>query len=588
MNNNDFNNNSYSSPNQNVGNGYIQQPTNYQQAQQPVQPQMDTGYTQPTIQNLNSNHNPNITTLKKENKNIKKILLIVIAILAIGGIAFTGYKFFFKDKIDNKEFDIKATTSFFLQNSDSKYALFNETGEQLTDFIYTRVGDFVNGTARVEIDDQEGIINAYGKMTVPLGKYKYITPKSGLYRVNEDTKESYNKYLINGEGKVLYNLDGVNVDSFIGIDTFLILELENENKYKVINYGGKELVSFPKVDDDDVKSPSVNEEQGHISVFYNNKNWIFNVSTGKQLASFDSNLHYCVNNVSEDGTIVTLNSCVSWFQSQDKTYYKFIKDGKLYDKTGECDRIRENQGNIFCTKDNKDYLLDSSLNLGIETNGKAYSNASNSYVMASTKENYTVDFYQNGKLSKSVPCRDLEEQGYMESDIYLLGTHYNTYCGTDFGKYEYYNSKGEKIINKSFVRAEPFDSNGLARVSEDKKTYYMIDKKGKQVGGSYSNIYLYAGFYTIINNDLEGIMNKEGKEIIPTSYSKISISTHKGRTFATSKTSENKYIVYDLDKNKELFSVDVAPTMNYEHYITTYSNGKTQYYTFDGKMFFEK
>lgn len=581
MNINDSNsNNVYPSSNQNIGNGYTQQPT------QPQTQPMNTGYTQPPVQNLNNNYT-NITP-KKGNKNIKKVVLIVIVLLVVGGIVFAGYKFFLKDKTSNEDFDIKATTSFFLQNADSKYALFNEDGKQLTEFVYTYAGSFVNGTTKVKVDDQEGIINTSGKMIVPLGKYKYITQEGGLYSVSEDTEESYNKYLIDGNGKKLYDLDDVDVDSFIGVDTFLILDFDKEDKYTVINYKGKELVSFPKVDDDEVKDPSTNEEDEHISIFYNNKNWIFNVNTGKQLASFDSELHYCVNSVSDDENIITLNSCVSWFQSQDKTYYKFIKDGKLYDKTNECDKVTLNSGNLFCHKEYDEYLLDSNLNVGIKTYGKAYSNTKDSYVMESATEDYTVEFYQKGKIAKSVSCRDLKETGYTKSDIYILNTHFNKACGTESGTYEYYKANGEKLVEKSFSSAESFDSNDLAKVSEDKKNYYMIDKTGKQVGKTYSNISLYAGFYIITNNDLKGVMNKEGKEIIPASYSRVDISTHKERAFASLKTAENKYIVYDLNKNKELFSVDTTPAMNYEHYITTTSNGKTQYYTFGGKMFYEK
>ena len=102
MNNNEFNNNVYPSSNQNSGNGYTQQPTQ----PQPTQPQMNTGYTQQPVQNLNNNYS-NITPDKKENKNIKKIILIIITLLVVGGVAFAGYKFLFKNKITNKDFMIK-------------------------------------------------------------------------------------------------------------------------------------------------------------------------------------------------------------------------------------------------------------------------------------------------------------------------------------------------------------------------------------------------------------------------------------------------------------------------------------------------
>lgn len=545
---------------------------------------MDNNYNN-EFQINNYVSNSSLNTSSKKNKN--RLLIILTVIFIIGCLIFVGYKFFFKDKSDLVEVDINATTSFFLQDDNSKYALFNEEGKQLTEFIYTYVGSFVNGTTKVEVDNQEGIIDTNGKMTIPLGKYKHITSRGGLYSVWEDNEESYNKYLIDGSGKILYDIKNVDINDYWGIDTFLILEYEKENKYTVINYLGKELVSFPKVDDDEVKDPSVNEEDGHISIFYNNNNWIFNTNTGKQLASFNSDLHYCVNNVSDDENIITLTSCVSWYQSQDKTYYKFIKDGKLYDKTSECDKVRLNSGNLFCTKDSIEYLLDANLNVSIKTYGKAYSNESNSYVMNSTTDDYTVEFYQSGKITKSVPCRELKETGYMDSNIYLLGTHYNKACGTSYGQYEYYNQNGEKIINKEFAKAYNFDSNGLAKVSEDKTNYYMIDKTGKQVGNIYSNIYLYAGYYIVTKDNLKGIMNKEGKEIISTIYSNVDVFTRKEKTFAVLSTSENKYIIYDLNREKELFTVETKPSTNYEHYITTSLNGKTQYYTFDGKMFYE-
>ena len=187
-----------------------------------------------SVQNINNN--TNIIPENQGNKNIKKIIIIIIILLAVAGCAFVGYKIFSKDKTKKENFDIKETTSFFLQNSVSKYALFNENGKQLTEFLYTRVEDFVNGYAVVEIDDQEGIINENGKMTVPLNKYKYITLKGGLYSVSEITEKSYNKYLIDGNGKILYDLDKVDVNSFTDVDTYLIIELKEENKYTVINY----------------------------------------------------------------------------------------------------------------------------------------------------------------------------------------------------------------------------------------------------------------------------------------------------------------------------------------------------------------
>lgn len=538
------------------------------------------------------NYNDNL--LKDSNMNspkrkVNKFVIVIFFIgilLVLGGIASLVVSYFSSKENRNKDFDIEATTSFFLENPDSKYALFNEEGKQLTEFIYTSVGSFVNGTAVVKQEEKEGIIDCNGKLVVPLGKYKYISSKGGVYQVNEETKDSFKKYLINSQGKILYDLENVDIDSYIGINTFLILEFEEENKYAVINYQGKQLVSFPKVEDDDVESPSVNEENGFISVFYNKKNWIFDVMRGTQVTSFDSDLHYCVNRVSDDKNIITLNSCVSWGQSQNKVYYKFIKDGKLYDKTDECDKVWQDNGNLVCSKDYKEFLLDSKLKVGLNKSGLSYVN-SDTYAENTSTPVYGVNFYQNGKLVKNVSCRDLKEQTYNKEGIYILSTHYNRQCNTESGMYDYYKENGEKLIEKTFARAENFDSNGLAKVSEDKKNYYLINKSGKQVSGSYDNIVLFSDYYVTTKSTLKGLLNTSGKEIVSNKYKEITIYGNKKSALLI--TEDSKYIVYDLEKEKETLNLIVAPNMNESwHYIKTTSNGKTQYYTYSGKLFFEK
>lgn len=41
----------------------------------------------------------------------------------------------------------------------------------------------------------------------------------------------------------------------------------------MINYEGKELVTFPKINEGDVEEPTTNKEDNYVSVFYNNKNY---------------------------------------------------------------------------------------------------------------------------------------------------------------------------------------------------------------------------------------------------------------------------------------------------------------------------
>ena len=167
--------------------------------------------------------------------------------------------------------NIKSVTTFFLSNEESKYALFNEDGERLTDFVYTSPSSFVNGTAEVSQDDKIGIINSNGKMTVDFGKYESITSKNGVYEVRDKNSKSY---LINGDGKVLYNLEDASLHTYTDSDSYSVLEDRNAKKYYVLGSNGEELESFDITSNEEV---STNAEDNFVSIFYNGKNYIFDL-----------------------------------------------------------------------------------------------------------------------------------------------------------------------------------------------------------------------------------------------------------------------------------------------------------------------
>lgn len=532
---------------------------------------VNQNYTQNT-QFQNNNGSSNKSKLKKVI-----FILLVIVILATIGL----FLYLKKDKTKNNDFDINYSTAFFIQDSNSKYALFNDDGKKLTDFIFTHVSDFVNGTSLVKKDDAYGIIDSNGKMTVDFGKYDYITNAAGMYKVHD---KDYHYYLINGSGKVLYDMENMSLDTFIGANTYSILEDDKSKTYKVLNYEGQAMLTFP-INDNIEDSPSTNEEDGYISVFYNKKNYILNLITGKEMISFNSDVHYCVNNVEEDGKIITLNSCVSWYQSQEKTYYKFIKDGKLYDLNDKCEKVYYSEGNLVCYNNYKNYLLDSNLNVGIQISDTAYLD-NNNYAKSKDGSFSGIDFYNNGKVVKKVECRRLEETGYMKNGLYILGTYYSKTCKTESGTYEYYTSNGENAFGKSFQKAEKFDENGLAKVSEDKENYYLIDSTGKKVSNDYSSISLSSGYYIVAKDDLKGIIDKDGKIIVDCLYLKVEITEKQNKKYAKLTTSDSKYVIYDISEKSELMTFDSSPSFS-THYITVKKDGHNQYYTYNGKMFYE-
>ncbi len=535
--------------------------------------------------NQNSKQSDNSTSIKNMVKN-NKIIFMVIGI-AIVIFVVSLFFIFKKNKSNLKDFDVYYADAFFISDGD-KYALFNNDGKQLTEFKFSSVESFINKTALVEKDNEYGVINEKGKMVIDFGKYDYIDSKAGLYEV---TDKNGNSYIVNGKGKVLYDTNDAELETFIDVDLYSVLTDKKSNTYKVLNYAGKTLVEFKKDSSND-KEPSTNEEDNFMSVFYNNKNYVFDLSNSKKVASFDSDKHYCVNNVSEDGKIITLNSCVGFLESQDKTYYKFIKDGKVYDLSDKCEKVVYSFDNLFCMNDSEKNLIYGNGKVGIEVTNVLYSD-NDTYVK---NEENGVEFYNKGKSVKKLECKSMYASsyysGYTKNGLFILTSSSRSGCDSSIsGKKEYYKSNGEKTFDKQFKEANKFDNNGNAIVSEDGDNYYLINEKGKKISNEYKSISYdenyYDNFYLVKKDSLQGIVDKNGKEVIEPKYESIVIKKFRDKRFAILKTKDSKYSVVDLQNNKELVTSDNELQV-YTHYIYENKDEHRKYYTLKGKLFYER
>lgn len=510
-------------------------------------------------------------------KKFNKKLLLIIPIIIIAVVLLLVLK---KGKTTKNIDELGYSPAFFLGNSENKYAVFNDDGKRLTDFEFEIISDFTNGAAIVKKGDAYGLVNINGKMVVDFGKYTNISKTAGMFKVKT---EDYKYYLIDANGKLLYDLENKDLTTFIADDSYSILKDKDSKKYKVLDREGKEIISFP-INENEENSPVANAEDGYVSVFYDKKNYIIDVSSREQIVSFDADLHYCVNAVKEDGKIITLNSCIGMFTRQDKTYYKFIKDGKLYDLTDKCEKVYYADGNLTCSNENKINILNSKNELGLDINGKAYIDSDN-YAMLKSGSFNGVDFYNNGEVVKNVACRTLKETGHVNG-FYILGTYFSRPCGTESGTYEYYNSKGENEFDKSFKFADEFKETGLAKVSEDKQNYYLINKEGNKVSEDYSNIVLSNGMYIVTKDKLKGLVDETGKELVKCEYTAINVTTRHNKKYAVLTSEDSKYTIYELESKKEILKSDTTPSLD-THYITITKDGQKQYYTYSGKMFYE-
>lgn len=498
-------------------------------------------------------------------KKYRRLIILFLLLIIVIGIIIFAFSIVKNLTCDEKLPD--TPSSFFLKNDEGYYSLFNEDGKKLTDYTYANVNDFYNEVAKVKDKDSKfGIINENGKFIASLGKYENIYQYGSLFKVEEDSKYS----LLNNKGKKIIKKSDFNVETFTGIDSFIVVSYDK--KYTIYNYNGKKIYSFNMADDKDVSNPSANELGKYGSVYYNGLTVIFNIANGEVLAKIKEDTQYCVNSTNEDESIITLNSCKSWYEEAEDVKYKVIMNNKLKEIKEDCDKVTLNNDVLICTINDIRYFLNKKLakidvNVG-ETTYKNYNN------YAIKKEN-DIEFVKNGKVVNTLKDVILADKGYTSQGIYLV---------YEDSKYTYYDIKGKPLYKNSFKKATVFDKFGLAKVSDDEKTYYFIDTKGKKVSPDFTTANINGNYYTYSNNDLYGILSKEGKVLVESSYSSISIRGINNHYYAVGSKNDEEYELIDLDTKKTILKTN-APMILYDSYITVSKDDKITYYTYKGKEF---
>lgn len=510
-------------------------------------------------------------------KNLKKFIIGLIVLIVVIVAVILIVNLTKKDKKSDIS-DITKSESFFLEDKEGNYALFNEDGKQLTDFIFFSVdSSIINGATRVENSNGDyGILSEDGKMIVDFGDYNYINHVGALYKV---TDKEYKSYLLNSSGKQIGSLEGFDIDVFESDDLFVIIETDNE--YNVLNYNGKNILTLKKVSGED--DPIINNEENYLLIFYNKTNYIINLLNDELVLSFESEQNFCIKDINEnDNGDFILNSCS--YNAKNEEKYKLVRDGKIVYETNNY-LSYDNGGNVILSTSDGKVILDENGTETIVISGLAYYNSS-SYAKLTNGSFDGVDIYNNGSIVTHIDCRGIEKTGYMSEGIYILNTYYSKSCGTTSGKRQYYKADGTLLNDEEYAKAGEFDDNHLARVSQDKKNYYLINSKGEKVTDDYSNIGSNQGEYYIATkeDDSNVIINTKGEELI--SGDAITFSKSSNKLFASIRNGK-KYTIYSIEDKKELTVLESEPTFK-THYFMTSQDGKKQYYSYkNGKMFYE-
>lgn len=496
---------------------------------------------------------------------MKKILIFIIAMLMLVGCSTTT----------------KKETTFMITRDNTLYALYNQDGERLTEYSY-KTFEEIEGVGYIisDVNDQKGFISIKGEEIIAPGTYETLEATDKMLyatqkvEVKEDQKEDQlnttsflktNLYVLNGAGEVLYT-----ANEQTGIMKSGLPVIQKDKEYIVLYEDGKELYRGS----DEVKYAH-HYADGNCDIIGFNENqkfYYFNQTDEEKNVELT---------IGEKGTFkILVQNDVGAVLNDEALKSMIYVDFEL---------AKYYQNNIAI----QEAMIDEARNIVLKSNektfvypiGKAPILMSSYYMNAST---YAVrssvvygphHLYKNGSATGDLEnCQLYPEAELINSEIFPV------YVRNE--GYQYYNFDNKKVIEKTYLSAEPFDSNmrGIVKISED--GYSLIDEKGQVLTKEYYSQMKYIGssYYAVYNESgMYGILDKDGKEIFEISYTTLPdqpVVKYNDITYLILGKNGRTY-VYDVENDMNvIFSNESSVILDEKGYFIA----GDQYYTFEGEL----
>lgn len=464
--------------------------------------------------------------------NLKKVFAVLIVFIVLIMCIVLIFKFAKKEgKTETKV----VANSYMALYTEGKWGVINSKGEIIVDPSYDDMIIIPDPTKPVFICQRE----------VDLENKSYISEA-----LNEKSQQLFTSYK---NVEALQNIDSSNIISY---DTNA-LKIENENKYGLINFSGKELLSctYDSITPlKGVKNSLVTVKDGKYGLVDNNGNVIIenNYSEIKPLTDKyedgyivkDTNGNYGLINYNKKQV---LECKYSEIQNVYGSGYYVVKENgntKLVNSNGETKL--ENKFSKVKSIDNGNLIIQSNSKYGVITaEGENKIQTSYDELSYITEGNYIAK--KDGKygvvnLSNEIKVNFtytnmvyMKEENFIEGDredgqTDLMDTTFSikatgivSEINTDKGyvkvrennEYKYYNFKLENKTSQ-----EIFKINTLFLSKKDGK-YGFVDKNGIVIidyiydDATEQNDY---GYIAVKSNGKWGAVDQSGKEIVPPSY----------------------------------------------------------------------
>lgn len=501
---------------------------------------------------------------------MKKILILIMAMLMMVGCST----------------DSKKETTFMITRDHTLYALYNQDGERLTEYSY-KTFEEVEGVGYIVTDDkdQKGFISLKGDYIIETGTYEtieavdkmlYATKKEEVKqddKKDEDKKTEVNAtsflkknvYVLNGEGEVLYAADENTGIMKSGLPIIL-----KDQQYIVLYEDGKELYKGH----DEVKYATHYKDGTCEVIGFNEFEKFYYFSQSEDMKDIELT-------IKEKGTfkILAQNELGAVLNDEvlKSMVYVDFSTGKYY------------QNNIAV----QEVTIDESKNVVLKSNGKtfvypvgkapilmsSYYMSATTYAARSTVVYGPHHIYKNGTATG-----DLENcQLYPDAEL-IYSEIFPVYVRNE--GYQFYNFDNKKVIDQTYLLAEPFDGNMRAIVKTSEDGYSLIDETGKVLTQEYYTQIKYIGssYYAVYNESgMYGILDKDGSEVFKIEYTTLpdqSVVTYNNITYMILGKNGRTY-VYDIENEMEvIFSNESQVVLDEKGYFIA----GDQYYTFEGEL----
>ena len=518
----------------------------------------------------------------KKKRFDKKLLILPAAVLVTAGVVL-GLLFLING--DGEEHTVYDSDAFFIRetsSASSNYALFNKKGEKKTDFIFRSASAFVNGYALVRnVDNQYGIINQDGAMTVDFGKHEDLETRGGLYEATDGTAHS----IINGKGDIIID-DYVKATEASGAP-YVAVETE-EHKYSVFSATGDKLLDFvsehaPVFNTFNKKMATSMSYDGHL-VLFNNK-------TLRKIKDQETNIAYRLNATSEDMKTIVLRGAADG----DKTVWAVVKDGRFKEYGEGCSSISlvDNTSStadhkyMTCTHDGGVYLI-----RGLDVTDINLSEENNRVVVFDEKH-YARFFSNDNKVSIYV---DNSEKTSVDADALPVVRSRGYFIMDNKGKHSaLYDLDGKKLYELGSARGSlnGVDDNERIVVNDPSsgsinEYYYLVDKDGKTISKRYSSIARNGEYYSAFDsvNKTGDLLNKNGEVVISGNYTAFKF--YRDGKLVFGQTDTNKYDLIDVKGKSVKLSLEGQLSVGKDEYFSIKIENETVFYTTKGKDFYHQ